>query len=163
MAKIIGIDYGEKRIGLAVSDPDGIFAMPLATLTLAEASAAPGAVAQALAKIKPPPDLIVVGLPISLNGTHGPMCDKIAHFIERLKSRINIPIQTQDERFSTSGVERMLIEADVRRERRREIRDKLAAQSILQDFLDTRAFQGAEPGSPTSPLTGDEDDENPSA
>lgn len=145
MSKIIGIDYGEKRIGLAVSDPLGIFAMPLTTLTIPEASAAPGAVAQALAKIIPPPDLIVIGLPISLNGTQGPMCQKISNFIDRLKTRVSIPIETQDERFTTSGVERMLVAADVRRDRRREVRDKLAAQSILQAYLDTRAMRSVAP------------------
>jgi putative Holliday junction resolvase len=143
MSKIIGIDYGEKRIGLAVSDPLGIFAMPLTTLTIPEASAAPGAVAQALAQINPPPDLIIVGLPISLNGTQGPMCQKIINFIDRLKTRVSIPIETQDERFTTSGVERMLVAADVRRDRRKEVRDKLAAQSILQAYLDTRAMRAA--------------------
>jgi putative Holliday junction resolvase len=159
MSKIIGIDYGEKRIGLAVSDPLGIFAMPLTTLTIPEASAAPGAVAQALAKIIPSPDLIVVGLPISLNGTQGPMCQKICNFIDRLKTRVSIPIETQDERFTTSGVERMLVAADVRRDRRREVRDKLAAQSILQAYLDTRAMRSAAPqGSADKQM--DKDDES---
>jgi putative Holliday junction resolvase len=110
-------------------------------------------VAQALAKITPRPDLIVVGLPISLNGTQGPMCQKIVNFIDRLKIRISIPIETQDERFTTSGVERMLVAADVRRDRRRDVRDKLAAQSILQAYLDTRAMRAAAPPpQPTQPL-----------
>jgi len=162
MSKIIGIDYGEKRIGVAVSDPLGIFAMPLTTLTIPEASAAPGAVAQALAKITPPPDLIVVGLPISLNGTQGPMCQKIVNFIDRLKARVSIPIETQDERFTTSGVERMLVAADVRRDRRREVRDKLAAQSILQAYLDTRSMRADALPSPKAEQTDESDEVNPS-
>jgi len=136
MPRVVGIDYGEKRVGLAVSDPTGTIALPLATLTLPDPAAAAGAVVKALAELKPPPDRIVVGLPISLDGSRGPMCAKVMAFVERLQTKITTPIDTQDERLTTSGVERMLIAADVRRDRRREVRDKLAAQSILQAYLD---------------------------
>ncbi len=132
--RVLGIDYGERRVGIAVSDPSGTIALPLTMLDrhtcgdLTEAVVgqvtATGAVA------------IVVGLPLNMNGTHGPMAEAAQAFADGLRCRLGIPVLTYDERLSSCEVERVLLAADMSRKRRRDVRDKLAAQVILQAYLD---------------------------
>ena len=84
---------------------------------------------------------IVVGLPINMDGTLGPMALEAQTFAERLRESSGLPVESTDERLSTSLVERMLVSADVSRGRRKEVRDKLAAQVILQGYLDAHSSE----------------------
>jgi len=81
---------------------------------------------------------IVVGLPLNMNGTHGPKADEVVRFVESLSKVTSVPIKTQDERLTTVQANRALLEADMSRSKRKMLADKLAAQLILQAYLDSR-------------------------
>ncbi|MEI8138260.1 MAG: Holliday junction resolvase RuvX [bacterium] len=135
--RILGVDYGTKRVGIAISDPMAMLATPLSVETVQsveEAITAVCRIARDRGVVK-----IVVGIPINMNGSSGPMALEAGKFVELLRTASGLPVDITDERLSTSLVERMLLEADVSRERRKEVRDKLAAQVILQGYLDTKA------------------------
>ena len=137
MARILGIDYGRRRLGIALSDELAMLAMPLETVhvqTVDESLAAALKFAFQRKVVR-----IVVGLPLNMNGTCGPMADEVQAFVTRLAEASGLPVETWDERLSSGLVERTLIEADVSRARRKEVRDKLAAQVILQGYLDAHA------------------------
>lgn len=137
MGRILGIDYGTKRMGIAISDASAMLATPVsveAVRSMDEAVAAACRIARERGVVK-----MVVGIPVNMNGTNGPMALEAMQFIEKLRSVGGVPVDTTDERLSTSLVERMLVDADVSRGRRKEVRDKLAAQVILQGYLDAQA------------------------
>ncbi|MBI3985700.1 MAG: Holliday junction resolvase RuvX [Lentisphaerae bacterium] len=136
MARWLGIDVGEKRIGVAVSDEAEILAFPLAVLTVTGEADAERQL-RILCEEKKPAGL-VVGIPLQMNGLRGPASEKTLAFARRLEERLRLPVTMVDERLSTRQVERMLIESDVRRADRKRVIDKLAAQQILQNFLDAR-------------------------
>lgn len=134
MSRILGIDYGTRRMGVAVSDALGMIATPVSVepvTSMEEAVAAAVRVARAKGA-----STLVVGLPINMDGTLGPMAQEVLAFVEKLKAVGGFTVATTDERLSTSMVERVLVEADLSRGRRKEVRDKLAAQVILQGYLD---------------------------
>lgn len=137
MARILGIDYGRRRLGIALSDELAMLAMPLETVHVQTVNEALAAALKFAFQRKVA--RIVVGLPLNMNGTHGPMADEVQAFVTRLAEASGLPVDTWDERLSSGLVERTLIEADVSRARRKEVRDKLAAQVILQGFLDAHA------------------------
>lgn len=139
--KILGIDYGDRRIGLAVCDQMEIIASPLSVLDRRDDTSA----AAEIGRIARENDveLIVLGFPLNMNGTHGPMSEKITKFGDLLKGITGLPVQLCDERLSTTFAEKALIEADMRRDKRKGVRDKVAAQVILQGFLDRRANDAA--------------------
>ncbi|NQT22712.1 MAG: Holliday junction resolvase RuvX [Candidatus Omnitrophica bacterium] len=135
MKRVLGLDIGSKRIGVAVSDPLGITAQSLAVIK-AESDQ------EIVEKLKPiindqKVDEIVLGLPLNMNGTEGPQAKRVIEFCDFLKGEINIPVKLWDERMTTAQVERIMIEADVTRKKRKEKIDKLAAQVILQSYLDS--------------------------
>lgn len=131
---ILGIDYGSKRVGFAISDPSLTMAL---TLRVVDVRSDDDALQQAAAISREvEADKVVVGLPLNMNGTRGPMAEKVEAFAERLRGLVAVPVEMEDERLSTSTVEHSLIEADVSRSRRKHLRDKLAAQVILQGHLD---------------------------
>ena len=134
--KALGVDYGERRTGVAVSDEAGIIAFPRETI----ASERPEQVAAAVARMAAAEGAaeIVLGLPLNMNGTEGPRVARTRAFAEELKKRTAAPVTFWDERLSTKTAEAVLIEAGTRRERRREVVDKLAAQQILQNYLDAQ-------------------------
>ena len=134
MPRLLGVDYGTKRIGFAVSDPFGEYAMPLRVVDVHGESDAVQQVCRVAAETEV--DGVVVGLPLNMNGTHGPMAEKVVAFAKQVAAKLNLPVHTTDERLSTSSVERSLIAADLSREKRKGLRDKLAAQIILQGYLD---------------------------
>lgn len=136
--KVMAVDYGKKRIGVAVSDADGRIAFPLETLPAATSLAASvESVASVVERERAA--LVIVGLPLSMDGTPGPAARHCQRFADALAARIAAPVRTWDERFSTRQAERSLLEADLRRERRKEVIDQVAAALILQGFLDARA------------------------
>lgn len=137
MSRILGIDYGTKRVGIAISDAMAMIATPVSVESVSsmdEAIAVVTRIARERGVAK-----VVVGLPINMDGTLGPMALEAREFSHRLRDRCGLPVESTDERLSTSLVERMLVSADVSRGRRKEVRDKLAAQVILQGYLDSHS------------------------
>ena len=133
MGRIVAFDIGDKRVGVAVTDPFGNMALPLETYwrkgfktdaeNLIELAKKQGA------------ETIVCGLPVNFDGSESVQTVKTREFIEQLKALTEIPIETQDERFSTLQSRRLLLEADMRREKRKDVIDKIAASYILEDYL----------------------------
>jgi len=149
MPRILGIDYGERRLGFAVSDEMGIIAMPLCVVTVEHPRHALAEV-QRLVQEKQAGQ-VVIGMPLNMNGTRGPASEAVARFVTRLSTAISIPVATWDERLSSKAAERILIDADVRRKKRKGVIDQLAAQIILQSYLDAKTPQSA----------GDDNEEDP--
>ncbi|MBD8498929.1 Holliday junction resolvase RuvX [Paenibacillus arenosi] len=132
--KLIGLDYGDRKIGVAVSDAMGWTAQGL----------------EVIVRRSPDDDLrrlealvrehgveeIVLGLPKNMNGTIGPRGEISIAFAETLKESLGLPVHLWDERLSTVSAERTLLEADVSRKKRRQVVDKIAATIILQNYLD---------------------------
>jgi putative holliday junction resolvase len=132
--RIVALDYGSKRVGVAVSDPLGLIAQPVATLdhdqTIPQLTE--------LLKRYDQVDEIVVGLPKKLSGELGQAAENVLAFVELLKRSFPIKISTYDERMTTAAAERTLIEAGLSREKRKKVIDRSAAANILQDYLDRK-------------------------
>ncbi|MCK9274919.1 MAG: Holliday junction resolvase RuvX [Syntrophales bacterium] len=129
----MGLDYGSRRIGVALSDELQITAQALRTVVrknLKEDLDEIAAVAKEY-KVKK----IVIGYPVRLNGSEGPECQRVSDFADRLESRLGIPVVKWDESFTSAEALSILIEADVSRKKRKGIIDKLAASLILQGYL----------------------------
>lgn len=133
MKRLLALDVGERRIGVAVSDPLGLTAQGVETLYSRGWTNDVSHIAGLLAQYET--DRIVVGLPRSLNGSLGPQAEKIMAFSELLRER-GWQIRFQDERLTTSQAQRILIQGNLSREKRSQVVDKLAAVCILQSFLD---------------------------
>jgi len=132
MKKIMGIDIGEKRIGIAVSDSLGYTAQGVETYK----RTGEGDAAYIAAKMKElGASKVVVGLPLNMNGSEGPAAQRVREFADKLQA-LGVEVDFQDERLTTVSAERMLIEADVSRRKRRQVVDKLAAVYILRAYLD---------------------------
>ncbi|MFH1262124.1 MAG: Holliday junction resolvase RuvX [Pseudomonadota bacterium] len=132
--RLLGLDYGRKRIGLAISDPLGLSAQPLGFI-LNDSK-----ILDRLLEVIRTREVseIVLGHPRSLSGKLGEMAREVEAFAEKLKERTTIPLHLWDERFSTSEAENLLVSADVRRDKRKEVRDTVAASLILQGFMESR-------------------------
>lgn len=131
----MALDVGEKTIGIAVSDELGITASPRETMRRG------GQELDLLREMVEREGIgdVVVGLPISLNGTLGPAAHNVLAFVELLRGRLEIPVETWDERLTTAEAEKMLIGADTRRAKRRQVVDQIAASLILQGYLQRRS------------------------
>lgn len=133
--RLLGLDVGSKTIGMAVSDPLRRVATPRETIERKKFSADAAALQKVVAADRTA--AIILGLPVNMDGSEGPRCQSTRQFARNLEPLIPlIPITFWDERLSTAGVERMLIDADATRKRRSEVIDKLAAAWILQGALD---------------------------
>jgi len=130
----MALDYGEVRIGIAFSDMLNIIANGYETYTRKELQTDIEYLAN-LAKEKEV-DTIVIGLPINMDGTEGERALATRTFGDLLNKRTNLPIKYLDERLTSVSAERMLIEADMRREKRKQVIDKISATIILQNYLD---------------------------
>ena len=132
--RIMGLDLGSKTIGVAISDAMRYSATPLEIIKRTKFTQDAIRLEQLIAEN----DIvaIVLGLPLNMDGSEGPRVQSTRAFARSLSQRIELPIAFWDERLSTSAVTRMMIEADLRRDRRAEIVDKLAASYILQGALD---------------------------
>lgn len=135
MTRILAIDYGSTRLGLAMSDEEEILASPLPVHVRKTLSEDLGFIAR-LANDSMV-GRIVIGLPLNMNGSHGQMAQTVTEFVEELGKKCDIPIVTFDERLTTSEAERVLVQADFSRKRRKNLRDGLAAVLILQGYLDS--------------------------
>jgi putative holliday junction resolvase len=134
--RIVGIDYGTKRIGIAVSDGLLITAQPLDTIR----NTGPEAVFAAINKviIEYGASEVVVGLPLNMNGTHSQKTRETLKFAEDLSRAVAVPVVTWDERLSSAHAERVLLEADMSRQKRKMLSDKVAAVMILQNYMDRK-------------------------
>lgn len=132
--KLMGLDLGTKTIGVAISDALRYSATPLLTLERSKFTAD----AEALLDIAARQSIvaIVLGLPLNMDGREGPRAQSTRAFARNLGTKTQLPIVFWDERLSTAAVNRMLIAADVRRDTRGEVVDKLAASYILQGLLE---------------------------
>jgi putative Holliday junction resolvase len=133
--RILGLDVGDKRIGVAVSDPEQILASPLATITRDNDDKAIEAILELVGKHRT--QKIVVGLPYSLGGDIGIQASKVMSFVAELSKRTKVDIETRDERLSTIAAQRLLAEANVRGKAAKSRRDAAAAAFILQGYLDS--------------------------
>ena len=135
MSRIMGLDVGDKTIGVALSDPLGWTAQGLETIRRIGIKKDLKRLEEIIREYDV--DKIVVGLPKNMDGSIGPQCQKVLKFNERLGRRFNnIEIIQWDERLTTVSAERTLLEADVSRKKRKEVIDKIAAVHILQGYLD---------------------------
>ncbi|MHA6299202.1 Holliday junction resolvase RuvX [Devosia sp. CAU 1758] len=132
--RILGLDLGTKTIGVAISDGMRYSATPLETIKRTKFTQDAERIVELIAENQVA--AILLGLPLNMDGTEGPRVQSTRAFARNLAPRINLPIAFWDERLSTSAVTRMMIEADMRRDRRAEVVDKLAASYILQGALD---------------------------
>ncbi|WP_137151985.1 Holliday junction resolvase RuvX [Devosia sp. FKR38] len=132
--RIMGLDLGTKTIGVAVSDGMRYSATPLETIKRTKFTADAIRLDQLIAENAIV--AIILGLPLNMDGSEGPRVQSTRAFARSLAQRITLPIAFWDERLSTSAVTRMMIDADLRRDRRAEVVDKLAASYILQGALD---------------------------
>jgi putative Holliday junction resolvase len=137
--RLLGVDVGTKRIGLAVADVSRTIATPLETIARTRLDRDLDRLAQCAAEVLA--GGFVVGLPVEMDGREGRRCQAVRQFAGDLLKRIDAPLAFWDERLSTAAVERVLIkEADLSRQRRRQVVDKTAACFILQGALDRLAY-----------------------
>ncbi len=132
--RLLGVDPGERRIGLAVSDPEGKVATPVGVIDRDDVEDAAGAVVARARELGA--EGIVVGMPITLRGEVGPAARQVQEFVEELRAAGELPVTVCDERLTTAVAERAMLEADLSRRARREKVDKVAATLILQAYLD---------------------------
>ncbi len=136
--RIMGLDFGSKTVGAAVSDPLLITAQGIETIW----RKSPGKLRQTLARIEEliveyEVEKIVLGFPKNMNNTQGERCEKTREFGQMLEKRTGLEIILWDERLTTASAEQIMIESGIRRENRKEYADKIAAVLILQGYLDS--------------------------
>ncbi len=134
MMRYLGIDFGTKRLGLAVSDELGIIAGKYGTIerkgTKTDVERLKGIIEQE--KIQK----VIIGYPKNMDGSSGDTARKVEDFVSNIKRQINIPIETWDERLSSVSAEKLLIQGEVKRRKRKKVIDQLSAVIILQNYLD---------------------------
>ena len=135
--RILGIDHGTKRVGLALSDETGTIAQPLQFLPAEPAPKLFERLKETVAERNV--EEIVVGIPRNMNGTYGPAAEKAREFVVALQKVLTVPVHTWDERLTTVQANRFLIETGMRREKRKERVDQTAAAILLQSYLDHAA------------------------
>ncbi|MHC4267295.1 MAG: Holliday junction resolvase RuvX [Planctomycetota bacterium] len=132
--RILGIDYGGKRVGLAISSPVGHIAQGLSTIERMDGKD----YFEELASIIKEKEVeqIIVGLPKNMNDTIGEKAEEVLEFVETIKSKFNLPVQTVDERLTTVRAHRAMTEAKMSKKGKKKRVDMIAAQLILQCYLD---------------------------
>lgn len=143
--RILSIDYGLARLGLALSDERKIIASPLDTLQAQKKiSQTVSKLCQEIERLQKEHRCliqeIVVGIPLRMNGGMGMMADEVKHFVELLKAKLSIPIITWDERLSSVQADRSLKEGGMNRKKRSQVVDKVTAAIILQSYLDSKTI-----------------------
>lgn len=136
MSIYLGLDLGEKRVGLARSDEEKTFAEAVATITYKGRESLARQLSRYITELRP--ERIVVGFPETLSDEIGPSARKVMKLVEWLQLRIPGDWVLWDERFTTREAEEILLEADLSRAKRRQVRDRLAAQRILQSYLNAK-------------------------
>lgn len=136
---VMALDVGEKRIGVALSDPLGSFAIPLLTLDN------PASFIEDIMRLVKEygVERIVAGLPISMDDSLGSQAQKVLAFVEGLTKVSPVPVETWDERLSTVAADHAMFESGTKRDKRKQHRDALAASFILQSYLDDQRSRSA--------------------
>jgi putative Holliday junction resolvase len=138
--RILGLDVGEKRVGIAISDPTGIVVRPLQTLVRGSRDEDFAAIAAIVAEHGA--GLVVVGRPLSLDGTEGLQARRIARYADALAAQLSVPVVSWDERFTTVEAEEIILQSHKKKKRRRARAegkvDAIAAAVILQSYLESR-------------------------
>ena len=129
----MGLDLGDARIGIALTDPMGIIAGPLETYVRKKTDEDYDYIVELIRRYEC--DLVVIGLPVNMDGTEGPRCEFTRAFAAKLAERTDVRIVFQDERLTTVTAERMLLEANMRRDKRKQVIDKVAASIILSTWM----------------------------
>jgi putative Holliday junction resolvase len=146
--RFLGVDFGQRRIGLALSDPTGLLARPWKTiLRQGTAARAANSLAAEIARLHAEDDgleAVVLGLPRRLNGTANEQTAHVEKFAKSLRGRISVPVVLQDERLTSREAESLLAERIRDWRKRKALLDAAAAAVILQDYLDSRA-SGVQP------------------
>ncbi|MFL0196470.1 Holliday junction resolvase RuvX [Clostridium sp. WILCCON 0269] len=132
--RILGLDVGNKTIGVALSDPLGITAQGITTIR--RKGEKKDIEELKIICDKYDVEVIVCGLPKNMNGTLGPQSEKVLKFCEIIEEFINLPVKMWDERLTTVAANRAMLEGDLSRAKRKKIVDKMAATYILQGYLD---------------------------
>jgi putative Holliday junction resolvase len=133
--RVLAIDHGTKRMGIALSDELGVVATPLEFIPAEPFSAFLARLKELIREKQV--ELILVGHPRNMDGSYGPAALKVQEFVAVLKETIAIPMKLWDERLTSAQANRFLIQADVRRDKRKEKVDKAAAAILLQSYLDS--------------------------
>jgi putative holliday junction resolvase len=137
--RIMALDVGDVRTGVAMTDPLQMIASPHSVVQQPSLEGALRELKRIIQESEPV--LIVVGIPLDQEGKQGRQANKVMAFVEKLRAETSVEIVTQDERFTTTAAERMLISADVSRKKRKQVVDKIAATNILRSYMDRRASQ----------------------
>ncbi len=133
--RVLGLDIGDKTIGVAISDPLGFTAQGITTIRRKNQTID---ISELIAICEEySVDTIVAGLPKNMNGTIGPQSEKVLALCEIIKEKIDIPLKMWDERLTTVAANRAMLEANLSRAKRKKIVDKVAATYILQGYLDS--------------------------
>ncbi len=133
--KVLGLDWGTKRIGIAISDRAGKVALGRPSRKREDLESD----LDYLEKLVEAEEVreVVIGMPLHMNGDVGESAEKVTEFKRNLEERLSVPVDTVDERLTSSEAERVMVESDLRREERKEKRDRVAATLILQRYLDS--------------------------
>jgi putative Holliday junction resolvase len=135
--KALGIDYGDARIGVAVSDELGLLAHPLETIVVKETKDFVVRIAELAAREKA--TAIVIGMPRNMDGSYGPAAEKVRAFAEKLRAKTKLEVKLWDERLTSVAAQRALHEAGRKMKESRKVIDQVAAVMILQGWLDSQA------------------------
>ena len=135
--RVLGLDLGEKRIGVALSDATGLIARGTGYIEHVDTEKDIAAILDLVREHKA--EKIVVGLPFSMDGTSRDKAKEATLFIDALKKKVPVPVEAFDERLTTAYSERLLIEAGLSRKKRKKVIDSLAAEVILQGYLDAQS------------------------
>lgn len=138
MGRVLGVDYGMRRVGIAVSDSLGVVATPTCKLEVQSLTDAVRQTAELV--VEKNVDKVVVGLPLHMNGSKGELAETAEKFASKLASHSGVEVVTWDERLTSAEAERVLLQADTSRKKRKQVIDKMAAQIMLQSYLDAHAF-----------------------
>jgi len=136
--RVLGLDVGSKTVGVALSDEFGWTAQGLTTLKINEEKSKFGfdEIGQLIKEYQV--DTVVIGLPKNMNGTIGPRAEASMQYAAEIENKFAVPTVLWDERLTTMAAERVLLEADVSRKKRKKVIDKMAAVMILQGYLDSK-------------------------
>jgi putative Holliday junction resolvase len=145
--RVLGVDYGDRRIGVALSDPSGTFARPFEVVAGEK---------EFLERLGPWIEseeigLVVLGLPLNMDGSHGPKSEQVQGFKERLVARHGVEVRLWDERLTTAEADRYLRLSGLSAQKRRQRIDKVAAQVLLQSYLDWAAASHGDREAPPAP------------
>lgn len=136
IVKMLGVDYGEARTGLAHSDALGLYAVGMGNIKSYNMEKAAADIAAKAAEIGA--ELIVIGKPVNMNGTMGEKVEKVTHLGELIATHTDIPVDFYDERMTTMSAHKILQESGIRAKNRKQIIDSLAAELILQGYMDRK-------------------------